>query len=781
MQQLPPALAALAGYRQFIAYRLQPSTRRPGKMDKFPLDVRTGRGASTVDPTTWATVDEVLGWLSGRGADYGLGFVFTSADPFFFIDIDGALANGEWTAVAQQLCQVFNGAAVEVSSSGTGLHIIGSGLCPEHSCRNAAYGLELYTAERFVALTGISAQGDARADCSATLPWLVSSYFPPSKATDRAELDDGPCEEWRGPTDDAELIRRALRSSSGASTFSGKASFADLWDANAEALARTYPDGAGGYDASAADRALAQHLAFWTGRDAARIERLMWQSKLVRDKWSERADYYLPRTIGGACQSQVDVLQDKPAAPTPVAEAAAVVSAAPAPVALDGNRFVGQLEQIEYFKGCVYIQDQNGVLIPGGRVIDSARFKATYGGAAFVMDQGNERTTRNAFEAFTESQVWRNPRADTTCFKPDRLPGEIINEGGRTMANTWWPVEIERAKGDASPFVNHVAKLLPDERDRRIVLSYMAALVQYKGVKFQWAILLQGCEGNGKTLLSRCVAQAIGRRYTHWPKAKKLTAQFNKWMLGNILIAVEDIEVPDHSIDVMSELKPMITGGDGLEIEGKGIDQISADVCCNFMLNTNRKDGLRTHRNDRRFAIFYTAQQDGRRDLARDGMTGDYFPNLYRWLRNGGYAIVNDFLLTYQIDEEFNPAGECQRAPRTSSTDEAIAHSLGSVEQDILEAIEQERQGFKGGWISSMKLDELLLQAGRRHISQMRRREILGTLGYIPHPTLPGGRVTSIVMPDGGRPRLYVLQGHTALSVSDPLAVARMYSAANSY
>ncbi|WP_396126770.1 phage NrS-1 polymerase family protein [Acidicapsa ligni] len=79
--------------------------------------------------------------------------------------------------------------------------------------------------------------------------------------------------------------------------------------ADAKALALAYPDPARGYDASAADSAIAQHLAFWTGKNCERIRNIMYQSKLVRDKW-EREDY-LPRTILGVVARQVDVFIDE--------------------------------------------------------------------------------------------------------------------------------------------------------------------------------------------------------------------------------------------------------------------------------------------------------------------------------------------------------------------------------------------------------------------------------------------------------------------------------------
>lgn len=127
-----------------------------------------------------------------------------------------------------------------------------------------------------------------------------------------------PVPEWRGPTNDADLLRRALKSRSAASAFGSRASFADLWEANVEALAKAFPGDP--YDASRADAALAQHLAFWTGRNCERIQALMQKSALVREKW-EREDY-LPRTIAEICARPGGVLQDSPPAPWPLAMAA---------------------------------------------------------------------------------------------------------------------------------------------------------------------------------------------------------------------------------------------------------------------------------------------------------------------------------------------------------------------------------------------------------------------------------------------------------------------------
>lgn len=774
MQQLPDALAPLASVRQFVVCKFVPIADKPGKTNKFPVDLM-GNIVSAHDPAHWLDAAYACSVATAWGPQYGVGFVFTENDPFWFVDIDNCLQpDNTWSPLALTLCQALGGAAVEVSHSGRGLHIIGTGRPPAHRCKNTSLAIELYHTDRFVALTGRGATGSAAADLSANLPWLVSNYFPPDLDADGrpAEWTEGPCEGWRGPADDADLLRRAMASMSARSVHGGTATFADLWTGNVEALARSYPDQGRAYDASSADAALAQHLAFWTGKDCGRMERLMRQSALVRDKW-ERADY-MRLTVMTAANRQRDVLTDKvpeaSTAPPPPVEALK-------PERVTGATFLSVADQIELFAGCVYVADQHRVLVPGGHLRKPDQFRVIFGGYTFAMDEENERTTRDAWEAFTLNQAYRRPQADTVCFKPDRAPGEIIHEPGITRVNTWWPVEIGRKVGDPGPFLRHLRKLLPNERDADLLLSYMAACVQHKGVKFQWTVVVQGVAGNGKTLFTRCVAQAVGRRYVHWPKASKIAEKFNGWMPGKVFYGVEDIYVPGSRVEILEEMKPMITGGDGLEIEGKGADQVSMDICGNFLLNTNHKDGLRKTSDDRRYANLFTAQQTVA-DLQRDGMTGNYFPDLYNWLRADGYAIVNELLHTFPIPPALNPA-LVDRSPITSSTDEAIQASLGHVEQEVLEQIEQETPGFAGGWVSSVMLDRLLERLNKTGaMPRNRRRDMLAALGYHPHPALRDGRTDNPVMPDNGKPRLFVRTGHPSLMLSSPAEVAKAYSTA---
>ncbi|MFC6631761.1 hypothetical protein [Microbulbifer taiwanensis] len=272
--------------------------RVPGtpKVKKIPIDPRTGtpflkggdwQGSPDEHCTDYATAATVARAL---GPEYGVGLFFYENDGRFLIDLDHCRdpQTGALSEEAGEIIARFPGCYYEVSTSGTGIHIIGTGR-PSRPHRNRRGNVEFYTGGRFVALTGTNASGDISTLAPPeALDWLVETYLhlDHDSAPNGAEWTTEPDPAWT-PLTDEEIIEKACSATSGGAVFGGRATFWDLWTANEDALARAYPSATGDiYDRSSADAALAQHLAFWTGRNCEAVHRLMWQSALVRDKWN---------------------------------------------------------------------------------------------------------------------------------------------------------------------------------------------------------------------------------------------------------------------------------------------------------------------------------------------------------------------------------------------------------------------------------------------------------------------------------------------------------------
>lgn len=493
------------------------------------------------------------------------------------------------------------------------------------------------------------------------------------------------------------------------------------------------------------------------------------------------AGMLVPRAVehsGGVVSPEQALGRRDPIAPPPPGSATA-----PPPPAV--NLFVrGQTiwhESMDaLFRDCWFVTKQDAAFVKGQGILSATSFDTVFGGFEYPTTIEATKKTRSAWDAFRQSPSWACPIVYDTCFRPDRPPVTVIDQEGRPFINTYEPIVTKRIAGDPTRFLELIRKLLPDQRDYEILTSYMCALIQNPGRKFQWWPVLQGVKGNGKTLILTVLQQAVGQRYTHLvnPEAMGKTGnQFNSWVQGNLFVGVEEIFVSDQR-HILETFKPLVTNT-RIALEAKGKDQTTGDNFANGIMLTNHKDGVPISDDERRYAIFWTAQQTIA-DLTRDGMNSPYFPDLWDWLygRNEyahlgehyGFAVVNNWLAETAPIAAFNPAGLCQRAPETSSTKAAIHESLGNLEQEVLEAIGEHRVGFRGGWISSHAMRGLFTGM-RVNIGPKRYRSIVTALGYVSHPALKDGRVSG-PLKDGTRPRLYVEATSNALALGPLEAMA---------
>jgi len=773
------ALSGMAEYRQFILYRVVPAHPKPRKLSVSPY---TGHVIDAYDSTQWVDAETALACSTVWNAN--VAFVLSERDPFWFLDIDGAYTpNRGWSDTAKTLCQYFSGAAIEVSQSNTGLHIFGRGTVPQHGCKNGTHGLEFYTEKRFVALTGTNATGTVNIDWTAHLSQFVPQYFPVltlANADGPIGWTTEPLPDWRGPTDDDELIARMLRQrASAAASFGAKASFAELWNADAAALARALPDttGARPYDASSADFSLALHLAWWTGGNCERIERLMRRSALVRDKWDQHSTYLRNFTIqravsanGSKCYVERNSM---PADAAPVTTTLTAPTTSLAAKSRGGTKYLDPAQQLDFFAGCVYVRELDRVLTPSGMLMNSAQFNGTYGGYVFKMDNANTAVTKKPWEAFVMSLAFEKPTVDRTFFNPRLPPRAVEHRHDQTAVNVWVPRFGERRAGNPQPFLDDIARLLPDPSDQRILLAYMAACVQHVGVKFRWAVVLQGIEGNGKSLTAECLSYALGPEYIHTPRASKLLSDnFNGWQKNKLLIVINDFKADAKTRDELMEvLKPMITDTK-IGIRDMNVAEMSVEVFCNYLFTMNDREGMKKHKTDRRYCILFTDQQeDG--DLERCGMSGAYFARLTRWLeQEHGYAIVADYLATVAIPDELNPATLCQRAPATSRLNEVFRAGMSSSAELIVGAAEDGRIGLQGGYMSAAVVKQVLTEAGIRNAGPKAIAKLMNELDYVVHPRINNGRLTRPMPWDNGvKPLLYVKRGHLSLNFSGVDAV----------
>ena len=241
--------------------------RRNGKLTKTPrIADAPERLASTTDAATWRSFETA--WHAYEDGKFDFpGFVLP--DGVTGIDLDQCRnpETGEITPSAMAIVNQF-ASYTEVSIRESGLHILVRGQLPGGRARRTN-GIEVYpggTGRYFVMI------GNHLAGTPTTLEGrqdeLNNLYIATFKKADPAPITGTAC---INNDTDQELIERATRVRNGDK-------FAALWSGDCSAYASQ----------SEADQALCNMLAFWTGRDAARIDALFRQSGRMRGKWDER-------------------------------------------------------------------------------------------------------------------------------------------------------------------------------------------------------------------------------------------------------------------------------------------------------------------------------------------------------------------------------------------------------------------------------------------------------------------------------------------------------------
>ncbi len=247
--------------------------RRSGR-HKEPISPRTGRTGDATDPDTWATYEDATSRATADGLD-GMGFVVSADDPYTGVDIDGCIEDGEVKSWAMKIVYLL-GSYTEITPSGTGLRVWVKGSKPGNKCKTDYHGgaVEIYDQERFFTITGDVFHDrpiEERQDALDTLYWLL---WP--KVSERPEARSESRHEASGKGfagTDQELIEKARTNEKTGTEFK------KLFDHGSIA----------GYKSpSEAEAALFRMLAYWTGSDLERMERLARRSALERPKWNER-------------------------------------------------------------------------------------------------------------------------------------------------------------------------------------------------------------------------------------------------------------------------------------------------------------------------------------------------------------------------------------------------------------------------------------------------------------------------------------------------------------
>ncbi len=215
--------------------------------------------------------------------------------------------------------------------------------------------------------------------------------------------------------------------------------------------------------------------------------------------------------------------------------------------------------------------------------------------------------------------------------------------------------------------VRHLERIIAEPAYVRIILDYMAFLVQHPGQKVRWMILLQGAQGCGKSVIADVMRIVLGGRHVKIIDSNTIHSTYNEWAYNATFVAIEEIRVTGtNRHEIMNNLKPLVTNT-RIRISQKFKDTREITNRLNLMAFTNYRDAIVVDETDRRYCVIQCALQTKQQVLA---LGPEYFNELYSLIETNGPGLRH-FFENWHISDTFEPNGH---APQTRYMTELVAN-----------------------------------------------------------------------------------------------------------
>jgi len=231
--------------------------------------------------------------------------------------------------------------------------------------------------------------------------------------------------------------------------------------------------------------------------------------------------------------------------------------------------------------------------------------------------------------------------------------------------------------GGADPFVDHIEYLIPDAKEARDFLDYLAHCVQFPGVRPHFHFLLMTSQtGTGRGWVGALLRKLLGRKYAVETDLHRLIADnFNDILSGAITVVCNEVKAPaSERFSQKDRLKSLLTD-EVIAINPKYQPRRIEKLCARFLMLSNREDALPLDESDRR--VYAVGCADQPRSPA-------YYAELYGRLTDPAFISSVWLYLKNRDLTGFNPG---MRAPLNAMKAQLIESGRTDEQQDAVEFV----------------------------------------------------------------------------------------------
>ena len=243
--------------------------KETGRLDKYLIDVHTGKFAESDNPETWTDFDTACKYAKEHGG-VALAYALDGTDGIACIDLDHCIGeDGKRSALADEVLSKCGKTYAEHSVSGRGIHVFGRTKGTDLRSFSKDGDMEYYQDRHFITMTGDGA-GYSRLESFDTPEMKRLLERKLERRTEWKNVGKG--EAGLSQMDDRELLEKA---------FSAK---------NGDTVRRLYNGEDLRHNHSNSDMSLMNYLAFYSGGNVEQMTRIFATSGLYRP--DKPASYY---------------------------------------------------------------------------------------------------------------------------------------------------------------------------------------------------------------------------------------------------------------------------------------------------------------------------------------------------------------------------------------------------------------------------------------------------------------------------------------------------------
>jgi Family of unknown function (DUF5906) len=306
---------------------------------------------------------------------------------------------------------------------------------------------------------------------------------------------------------------------------------------------------------------------------------------------------------------------------------------------------------------------------------------------------------------------------DRMIYHPAFDPGTVFMDGARCF-NVYDPPSLMPSDGDAAPWLDYLAHLIPDPDERAEVLRWIATLIARPDIRMRYGLLLISItQGVGKNTLANILKRMLGAANVSFPSERSVVeSQFNGWLARKRLVFIAEI-YSGSSRKAYDNLKGVLADDD-CEVNEKHVKQYRLDNWATVIACSNSEAALHLDDEDRRWYV---------PAVAETLKPPEWWEGLYSWIEGEGPGIILRWAEQYVATHGYVRTGD---------------HAPGSKrKRTIAEASRSEGQSL------SISFAEFIVAADRRIILRLSdvRRWIAARRGFHDLADRRLERVTTII------------------------------------